>query len=179
MQHDPENYRSKYWVHKALKAKAKNLLGLDLSEDGVNYLRTKGFNVEFGDAQDFSLGQSFDVIVAGELIEHLEDFSGFFSCCKAHLRENGKLLISTPNPWYWKNIIMAVLHNEIRVNPEHTCWFCPSTLRSLARRHGFDIKEIEFGSRYLADRLIPLPRGIKHTSWHAVLVISDRLDIIS
>jgi len=30
-----------------------------------------------------------------------------------------------------------------------------------------DVGEIKFGSRFMRDRLLPLPRGWKHTSYHA------------
>lgn len=169
--HDPANYRSNFWVHKALAAKAGSLTGLDLSRDGVDYLVDKGFNVEFGDAQNFDLGRTFDCIVAGDLIEHLEDFSGFLNSCKRHLRPGGTLLISTPNPWYWRNILKSILWTEVPNNVEHTCWLCPRTLRQLVARHGMSVSNIAFGSRYRRDLLMPLPRGIKHTSWHACVTV--------
>jgi 2-polyprenyl-3-methyl-5-hydroxy-6-metoxy-1,4-benzoquinol methylase len=172
VQHDPQAYRSQYWVHKALAARAKSLIGLDLSEDGVDFLREKGFNIITADAQNFDLGQTFDVIYAGDIIEHLEDFSGFLESCKRHLRPGGALLISTPNPWYWRYIVHAILKYEVPNNPEHTCWLDPRTLRQLVRRHDMDVVSIEFGSRYARDRFMPLPRGIKHTSWHAKVVVT-------
>ncbi len=36
--HNPENYRSRYWLHKALVAAAKSATGIDLYEPGVAYL---------------------------------------------------------------------------------------------------------------------------------------------
>ena len=165
--HDPEAYNRRYWVHKGLVAKAKSVVGFDLSQEGVDYLNERGYDILHGDAQNFDLDRKFDIIVAGDLIEHLEDFAGFLESCKAHLRPGGSLLISTPNPWYWRFIVLAILHKEVRNNPEHTCWLCPRTLRQLVRRHGMDVADIEFGSRYARDRFMPLPRGVKHTSWHA------------
>jgi len=169
VQHNPENYKSRFWLHKALKSVARSLEGIDLYEPGVSYLNSIGFNVSLGDAQAINKDRKYDVIVAGDLIEHLEDFSGFFESCKKHLKQNGKLIISTPNPWYWRNIVKALLFSRVSNNPEHTTWFCPVTLEQLAARHDLKIVDIEFGSRYLRDRLLPLPRGIKHTSFHSVL----------
>lgn len=171
VQHDPENYKSKYWVHKALKEVAANLIGIDLYEEGIRYIKEKGFNVVRADAQTFNLDRRFDVIVAGDIIEHLEDFHGFLESCKKHMHNKSRLLISTPNPWYWRNIVKAALSKEVSNNSEHTCWLCPRTLRQLVNRHGLDIGEIKFGSRYMRDRLIPLPPGWKHTSFHAEVFI--------
>jgi SAM-dependent methyltransferase len=173
--HDPANYQSKYWVHRAIRGSAGSLLGVDLYSEGVNDLRKLGFNVQVGDAQNLNLGRTFDVIVAGDIIEHLEDFSGFFESCRRHLAPSGRLLISTPNPWYWKYFVRAALSVEVPNNPEHTCWLCPRTLRQLAARHDFDVERIAFGSRYLRDRLMPLPRGWKHTSFHAALFDSKNV----
>ena len=167
--HNPENYRSKYWVHKALKNVAHTLIGIDLYDDGVQYLRRLDYDIITADAQNFDLDRNFDVIVAGDVIEHLENLAGFLECCKNHLRPDGVILISTPNPWYWRYFIKAGLMNEFNSNPEHTLWLCPRTLRQLLNRHGLDIIVLSYGSRYLRDRLMPLPSGWKHSTFHAVV----------
>ena len=172
VQHNPENYKSKYWLHKAIKQVASSVVGIDLYEEGVKYLKDRGWNIVVADAQAFDLKQTFDLIVAGDIIEHLEDFHGFLTCCRNHMNNDSKLLISTPNPWYWKKTLQVILGGKvITVNPEHTCWFDPTTLRQLVRRHGFDIGEIVFGSTYLRDRIKPLPKGLKHTSFHVEVFI--------
>ena len=173
VQHNPDNYQSRYWLHRALKEVSSSLLGLDLFEEGVRILQQRGYDVVLGDAQDFRLNQTFDVIVAGDLIEHLEDLSGFLECCTVHLRVGGRLIVSTPNPWYWRNTVKAALHTEVATNPEHTCWLCPRTLRQLVQRHGFNLGEIAFGSRYARDRFLPLPKGWRHTSFHAEVYRSN------
>lgn len=169
VQHNPENHKSKFWLHKALREVSGTILGMDIYEPGVEYLRGQGFNVVLGDAQSFDLGRKFDVIVAGDLIEHLDNLGGFLASCRKHLRPGGELLISTPNPWYWRHIVKAALRGRVGVNREHTLWLCPTTLSQLARRYDFAVDDVEFGSRYKQDLLMPLPRGIKHRSFHAVL----------
>lgn len=173
VQHNPENYKSRYWLHKALAHVANTLEGLDLYEDGIEYLREHGYHVHFGNAEGFDLGKQYDVIVAGDIIEHLEDLRGFLTSCRSHLRPGGKLLISTPNPWYWRNVVKAFLFGEVGNNPEHTLWMCPVTLNQLLSRHNMKIQHWHYGSRYLKDRLMPLPRGLKHTSFHAVVELSS------
>lgn len=166
VQHNPRNYGSKYWLHKAIASVAESIVGVDLYEAGVEYLNKGKFNVIVADVQCFNLNRTFDVIVAGDVIEHLENFDGFLESCKRHMKNHSILLISTPNPWYWKNIVKAALTTEVSNNPEHTCWFCPRTLRQLCNRHGLKLGEIVFGSRYLRDRLMPFPKGLRHTSFH-------------
>ncbi len=172
VQHNPENYKSRYWLHKALAQVASELEGIDFYEDGVRYLREKGFKVFCDNAQNFDRGRVFDVITAGDVIEHLENLDGFIESCKRHMHADSRLLISTPNPWYWRNVIKAALYGDVSNNPEHTCWLCSRTLRQLVNRHGMDIGEVVFGSRYLRDRLMPLPRGLKHTSFNAEVFLT-------
>ena len=116
--------------------------------------------------QAYDLGRTFDVIMAGDIIEHLEDFHGFLESCKRHMHNESRLIISTPNPWYWKYIVKAAISKEVSSNVEHTCWLCLRTLHQLLSRHDLKIGEVVFGSRRLRQRLLPLPRGWKHTTFH-------------
>jgi 2-polyprenyl-3-methyl-5-hydroxy-6-metoxy-1,4-benzoquinol methylase len=172
VQHNPAFYQSKFWLHRAIREVTPYVMGMDLYAEGVAHLRSLGFDIVVGDAQNFDLERKFDVIVAGDLIEHLENFDGFLKCAKSHLSPGGSLLITTPNPWYWRNLVKAMVSTEVANNEEHTCWLCPRTLRQLVRRHGMDLGDIEFGSRYQRDLLMPLPRGWKHTSFYAEVHVS-------
>ena len=169
VQHNPENYKSRYWLHGAIKQVANRVVGLDVYEVGIRYLSERGFDVRAGDAQNFDIGEKFDVIVAGDVIEHLTNADGFLRSCLRHLSEDGCILVSTPNPWYWRHVVKAGLFARVGVNAEHTHWLCPVTLSQLAGRYGLGTSEIEFGSRYLRDRMMPIPRGLRHTSFHATL----------
>ena len=163
--HDPMNYKSKFWLHRALQEKSKSLLGIDLYSEGVGYLNDKGFNIEVGNVESLQVGREFDVIVAGDIVEHINNFEGFFTSCKRHLRENGRLLISSPNPWYWRYLTRAIFGGEIDiVNPEHSVWFCPKTLRQLAERFGFIVCVVEYGLRFNRELIMPLPKGLKNPS---------------
>lgn len=162
--HNPENARSRHWVHKALVAVADTVVGLDLYAEGVESLRAQGFDVRHGDASAFSLESRFDVIVAGELIEHLGHPAGLIACARRHLAPDGVLLLTTPNPWHWRLLIKAALAADVRPNREHVAWYCLATLGSLLAREGFAIVEFQRASRYLPDRLMPLPPGLRHTT---------------
>ncbi len=54
-----------------------------------------------GDAADLAAAvgeRRFDAVVAGEIIEHLEDPYRFLRGCRSALRPGGRLVLSTPNP---------------------------------------------------------------------------------
>ena len=168
VQHDPRLADTKLWLHKAICAVSDNVLGLDLYEVGVEILSEKGYNVVHGDAEDFDLGRVYDVIVAGDLIEHLSNFGRFLDSCVNHMGLDSKLLICTPNPWHWHRVIRAA-YRDVPVNGEHTCWMCPTTLSQLVKRHGLALTYFEYGSSRMRDRFLPLPKRLRHQSWNAEL----------
>jgi len=168
--HSPEAYKSRYFLHRAISEVAREVIGLDLNPEGVERLNAVGYRAVVGDAEAYAFAEPFDVIVAGDLIEHLGNLDGFLKSSIKALAPGGRVIVQTPNPWYWRNIVKAVLYREVPNNVEHTCWFCPRTFRQLVERYGLTLDDIEFGSRYLRDRLMPLPRGLRETAWSAELV---------
>jgi 2-polyprenyl-3-methyl-5-hydroxy-6-metoxy-1,4-benzoquinol methylase len=52
---------------------SKKVVGVDIQKEDVERLRKLGYEVVWGDVTTINLGKKFDVIVAGELIEHLPD----------------------------------------------------------------------------------------------------------
>lgn len=120
----------------------KNTLGVDIDEEGVELLKAQGFNTQHADVITMDLGQKFDTIVAGELIEHLPNAGAFLENMAKHLTPDGTLVITTPNPFYSKQTWKIWRYNEPSVHEEHTCWFDPITLSTLCRMSGLDPFEI-------------------------------------
>lgn len=168
--HDPENSTSPLWLFGALRKVATELVGLDYYEFGVFELRNKGYNVVVGDAQNFEFNETFDVVTAGDLLEHLENPGLMLDCAIKHLNEDGFIVISTPNPFCWKYMAHWIFKGNMRgINQEHTMWFCVETLRLLVRRKGLQIYDLKYSSRRSWENWIPLPRHIKHTTINVAL----------
>lgn len=140
--HNSDTANTNFWLHKYLYKQAKNVLGMDILEEECEKLRSIGFNVVSGDAESFSLNQKFDVIIAGELIEHLSNPGNFLDRCFEHLNENGILIITTPNAWCILNFISALLKKSVSVHEQHTAWYDKKTLFQILLRHNF--KEVNF-----------------------------------
>lgn len=121
-----------------------NVLGVDIDHVGIDRMAEMGFRVAMGDAQNLSFDSCFDTIVAGELIEHLENPGAFLEGVARALKPTGRLVLSTPNVFsvmlnlmYWKN-------SDHAFNPEHALWFCPQTLRENLRRCDFRVEQLLF-----------------------------------
>ncbi len=79
--------------------------------------------------------------MAGDLIEHLTSFEGFFDNVNRLLKDDGILILTTPNPFFRDEFFYTVFKNEVIVNPEHTCWIDPACLEHLAARFSLEIME--------------------------------------
>ncbi len=136
-------YKKSDWMHENIKRVAASIYGIDLDAGGVKILQDKGYAVETANAQQFDLNRKFDLVHAGELIEHLDNPGGFLESVKKHLTEDGKLIMTTPNGHRISNFIYAST-GGLLVNGEHTCWFCEYTLKSLLERKGYEVVEIGY-----------------------------------
>ena len=138
------------WLHGAIQSRFPDTYGIDINSESIDELINLGYkNIYVASAETFKLEKDFDTIVAGELIEHLENPGLFLDNAKNHLKKEGQLLITTPYPFSLMNILYAFYkYPETSSNPEHTCWFCPSNIYSLADRTGYTIDRIELIEDY-------------------------------
>lgn len=127
------------WLHKRIKKVAKSLTGIDLLEEDAALLNAEGCNIIVTDAELFRIDQKFDVINAGDLIEHLTNIGCFLQSISMHLKEDGIVVITTPNPFNIEQFIKILLCNTVAVNEQHTVWIDPRVMWEIARRHNFNI----------------------------------------
>jgi 2-polyprenyl-3-methyl-5-hydroxy-6-metoxy-1,4-benzoquinol methylase len=126
---------------------AKSVKGIDIIEDDVERARKAGYDgVEVANAETFLDPNNYDVVFAGELIEHLSNPGLFLKCTHQNLTDDGVLVLTTPNTFSLAKMVrcFAQLTNEPPVNPEHTCYFTPATLHQLVSREGFVIRELYY-----------------------------------
>lgn len=170
-------YKKEDWMHRNIQEVSNSVLGLDRDKEAVEEIKGMGFNVVYGNAQDFDLNQKFGLIHAGELIEHLENPGDFLDSARRHLSSDGKILITTPNALSIANVIYAST-GGLKVNDEHTCWFCEYTLTTLLERMGFEVIEVgylehetfnTFRNTFLKMRKAALPERVV---WNTVYVVA-------
>ena len=130
-----------YWPHTLLKKQAKEVYGVDL-ELTEQYAHDAHYQA--ASAEAFSFPITFDLIFAGDLIEHLSNPGLFLECCKKSLAPGGRLLITTPNTFNLFNMTEKITKREPTVNADHTCYFNRKTLRTLLEKNGMEIVEVSF-----------------------------------
>ncbi len=84
--------------------------------------------------------ESFDAVVAFELIEHLGFVNNFFSECGRVLKKGGTLVLSTPSQSYWKTRLSLLLGNDI-LSDVHPRTFTPRSLSEKLKKL-FTIKKM-------------------------------------
>lgn len=147
VEHDLENiHKDRIWVHDYLISVAKNVVGIDYLQDAVNELNKRGYNIICQNAENIKLKQKFDVIFAGEIIEHVNNQGLFLESLKSVVKDDGIIIITTPNVFSLQRLIPIAckLTNNPSVNPEHVLFHTPQTLTALLTRNNFIIEKIGY-----------------------------------
>lgn len=116
-------------------------VGIDLEAPAV----PSGYSEDIvGSAANLSLSfdpSSFDSVVAAEFIEHLEDPYGFLRSVSTVLRDDGRLVLSTPNPIAFPTLGFEILRSRRYFYTEdHTFYFTPRWVERMLDRAGFDLE---------------------------------------
>jgi len=81
----------------SLGFKAENLFGIDISEKAIANCKANGLqNCFVMDAQNIALSQTFDIIIASDCLEHLEDDVKALKNWKDLLKVGGEMYVFVP-----------------------------------------------------------------------------------
>lgn len=136
--------------------------GLDLEYASMPSNYKELINSDVSKIPELSL--SFDVVIAGEILEHLEDPIGFLRHCKSCLKDNGKIVLSTPNPHsLFETLLTIFLNKKYFYTKDHVMLFPQRWLIRMLERAGFhEIKLYSGGFPIPFFGLIPCPRFFCH-----------------
>jgi 2-polyprenyl-3-methyl-5-hydroxy-6-metoxy-1,4-benzoquinol methylase len=167
------------WMHALVAGVASEIIGVELDSALAARATARGFTVVVADAETMDLGRCFDVVWAGEVIEHLSNAGAFLDAARRHLRSGGLLVLTTPNAFAVANFVYR-FGGRPRVNKGHTCWYDEVTLSQLLRRHGFSVVETSYVGHRTPGRMramvaravrAVLPRHLAHNT---LLVVAER-----
>jgi 2-polyprenyl-3-methyl-5-hydroxy-6-metoxy-1,4-benzoquinol methylase len=134
-----------------IRNRQNNFLGLDASDWGIEQCRKKNVHAQqffFDDSSPLPFENNFfDLVVAGEIIEHIYDTDLFLEEIKRILKPQGKILLSTPNIasfgrrlllLFGKNPIIETTPNEPN-SSGHIRYFTFESIGQLLKKHNFSV----------------------------------------
>lgn len=149
------------FLHDRLRKVTRHLLGVDILPRQIEELKRRGYNVLCRNIISDPLNAEFDLIIGGELVEHLSEPGALFRACRRMLRkpqpqdptlqtrdnaitsqggqgggEGGRLILTTPNPYADSQVRDAWI-GRFNDSVDHVTLFAPSHITELAEREGF------------------------------------------
>jgi len=136
------------WLHARLAGVARTIVGVDSSGEGVEWARAQGYEAHVVDVQSqesvAAAGlEPAEVVVAGELIEHLDAPGPFLRALHPLVTRDGVLVLTTPNAYRLLNVLAPLTGAEL-VHGDHTGWQSPQTLRTLLGQSGWEIEDMAY-----------------------------------
>lgn len=134
IEHDLSYTERDAWKHKKIVEVSPHVVGVDILDEYIDIINQRGYDIRACDAtSDKYLGEKFDTVFMGDVIEHVENPVSLIRFGIRHLNDDGKVIVKTPNPFYIDNIIKFA-KNKNYVNFEHIAWFTPTMALEIARR---------------------------------------------
>lgn len=142
-----KGFDSPNWLHGRIKKVASECIGVDIDESGVEQLKKDGFNVIL-DNELNGHEKIYDLIIMGDVIEHVSNPLVFINQYAPFLKPGGKMIICTPNGFGIRYFIQILFYGKSSTNPEHTFAFEPITFVELVSRSELKIDEFYWLKEY-------------------------------
>jgi hypothetical protein len=140
--------RTGIWLHEILAKTCTDLVGVDINEEGVQYMKDAGFetynsNVVTENPPAEIVSKKWDYIVAGEVLEHIDDPVMFLKSIREKYGAcTERILITVPNALSYTNFRFALRNIEM-INTDHRFWFTPYTLLKVASQAGITVEDFD------------------------------------
>lgn len=139
-------------LHFELEKIATELYGFDFDQRGLDILKKQGseklYQADLENLESVPIHQTFDVIIGGEMIEHLSNPGLFLNGIKRFMTPETRLVLTTINAYCALRFAIYGLRgrggrNE-PVHPDHVSYYSYKTLSLMLERHGLVVKEFCF-----------------------------------
>jgi SAM-dependent methyltransferase len=140
------------YLAERLQARGVAVVGLDIDERAAAEARRFCESVHVGDVETMDLPfepASFDVVLCGDVIEHLRDPQAFLERVRPLLKPAGRLVLTTPNVANWA-MRLSLLFGRFRYTDRglldrgHTHLFTRKTLQECLVAAGYRIIRFDF-----------------------------------
>lgn len=157
------------WLHALAAERAKSVLGVDILAEPVARLNAEGrYRFVVANAEELPFREEFEVVLAGELIEHLHNPGRFLASAWRALVPGGTLILTTPNAHRLSSLLHLLRRGRELIHPEHVSLFSPSALTCLVERHGFRIRDLRLLNRPARRRWMEKARALV-AAWRPLL----------
>lgn len=115
--------------------------GLELSTKAAELARSAGIPVRNEDLHDHVREHAgeYDLVCLFQVLEHLTEVPKFIDAIKACLKPGGLFCIAVPNN---ESFISYTANYTFNLPPHHTILWTERSLRELAERSGFEVREV-------------------------------------
>jgi 2-polyprenyl-3-methyl-5-hydroxy-6-metoxy-1,4-benzoquinol methylase len=139
-------------LHFELDKTASELYGFDFDERGLEILRDSGvknlYRADLEKLEEVDLDETFDVIIAGEMIEHLSNPGLFLRGIKRFMNKDTDLIITTINAYCAFRFIIYGLRGKGGANEpvhqDHVAYYSYKTLNLIIERENLRVKKFYF-----------------------------------
>jgi ubiquinone/menaquinone biosynthesis C-methylase UbiE len=147
-----DSIKNNMLLHFELEKIAGDIYGFDFDSRGLEILKNAGseklFQADLEHLENVQLSETFDVIIAGEMLEHLSNPGLFLDGVKRFMHDDSKLIITTINAYCAMRFLIYSLRgkggqNE-PVHPDHVSYFSFKTLSLMLEREGLELTEFCF-----------------------------------
>ena len=138
------------------------VVGVDVDRDALVEAAKLGIETHWADVDEplpFE-NESFDAVVAGELLEHVRDPNQLVAEARRVLRGGGTFIASVPNAFRLKNRLRFLLGRKPETDPTHLHMFSASDVRALLagfvdpRLHFIAGRFVRFHPRLFANDIV-------------------------
>lgn len=139
-------------LHFELEKVCGELYGFDYDQKGIDVLEAKGvknlYRADLENLADVNLDEKFDVIIAGEIIEHLSNPGLFLRGIQRFMKSETDLIITTINAYCGFRFVVYALRSRggerEPVHPDHVAYYSYKTLSLVINREDLDISDFYF-----------------------------------
>jgi SAM-dependent methyltransferase len=139
-------------LHTELENIAEEVYGFDFDQKGIEILQKNGsrnlFQADLEKLDEVPLDKTFEVIIAGEMIEHLNNPGLFLRGIKRFMNADTSLIITTINAYsgmrFWQYFLRGKSGQNEPVHPDHVAYYSYSTLTLIVKRENLEVENFLF-----------------------------------
>jgi hypothetical protein len=147
-----ESLENDILLHFEIEKIAGELYGFDFDQKGIDVLEESGaknlFRADLEKLEDVPLDETFDVIIAGEMIEHLSNPGLFLKGIQRFMNAQTNLVITTINAYSAMRFMIYGLRGRggalEPVHPDHVAYYSYKTLSLAVERENLQVRDFLF-----------------------------------